>query len=312
MLSVLSPEFLYLFVALFGLVIGSFLNVVIFRTPAILLADCTEEELEEEQSIPDAFFARVVWALRYVLSDIWFSVAYCFKDFWQESVLVLKGIAFPASHCGHCQQPVRWYDNLPVLSWFWLRGKCRHCQQAFSFRYPLIEALTASLFCYAFWLTGMSPELPLSLFLVAVLWTIFWIDLDTQFIFNVMTYPSILIAILYNAYQGTLFLALATGLGVWALFELIMLLSIIFLRKEGMGGGDVKLAILLGIWLGPSKLVVALALAFTLGALAGLGLLLVSRQSKPFPFGPFLVLGALVSWGVGDGVWTWYINKSIS
>lgn len=312
MLSVLPPWFLYLFVALFGLIIGSFLNVVIFRTPAILLAGCTEEELDEDPEIPAAFFSRSLWAARYVLTDIWFSLAYCFKDFWQESALVLKGIAFPPSHCGQCQQPVRWYDNLPVISWFWLRGKCRHCQTPFSFRYPLIEALTALLFCYALWLSGPGPALPLALFLVAVLWSIFWIDLDTQFIFNVMTYPSILITILYNAYQGTLFLAVATGLGVWALFELIMLLSILFLRKEGMGGGDVKLAILLGIWLGPAKLVVALAFAFTLGALAGIALLLVNRHSKPFPFGPFLVLGALVSWGVGDGVWTWYINKSIS
>lgn len=312
MLAVMPSWFLYFSVALFGLVIGSFLNVVIYRTPAILLAGYAEEELDEDVQIPAPFFERSIWALRYVLSDIWFSLLYGVQDFWTESYQVLKGLAFPPSHCGQCQQPVSWYDNLPVLSWFILKGKCRHCRADFSFRYPLIEALTAALFCYALWLSAFGWELLFSLGLVSVLWSIFWIDLDTQFIFNVMTYPSIFVTILYNAYQGTFFSAVATGFAVWAVFELMMLLSICFLRKEGMGGGDVKLAILLAVWLGPAKLMVALALAFTLGAVAGIGLLLVNRQSKPFPFGPFLVLGGLVAWGVGDGIWTWYINKSIS
>ncbi|MEZ0369682.1 MAG: A24 family peptidase, partial [Candidatus Sericytochromatia bacterium] len=142
------------------------------------------------------------------------------------------------------------------------------------------------------------------------LWAMLWIDLDTQFIFNVMTYPSIFLGILYNGSKGNLKWSLAGGLLAWCLFEAIVFLGIWLLQKEGMGGGDVKLAVLLGIWLGPARLMVALGLAFVTGSLVGLLLLAIYRQSRPFPFGPFLVLGGLASLSVGDSLLSWYIDKS--
>lgn len=298
-----------LVVFIFGTVIGSFLNVVIYRTPVILLALWPEEE--EDLEIPAGFLQRFVFACRYLGWDLWWSIAYLFKDIWQEAKHVLKGISFPASHCGNCQTPIAWYDNLPVLSWFILGGRCRHCQQAYSARYPLIEFLSGLLFVYVYWLKGPGLDFALWSLVVAGLWAIFWIDIDTQFVFNVMTYPSIFLGILYNGTNANLKWSLAGGLIAWLLFESVMFLSLWLLGKEGMGGGDVKLAILIGVWLGPAQLMVALSLAFVIGTLIGIMLLLRQGQSKPFPFGPFLVMGMLFAMSVGDRLWSWYIDKSI-
>ncbi|PKL77067.1 MAG: hypothetical protein CVV27_07045 [Candidatus Melainabacteria bacterium HGW-Melainabacteria-1] len=301
----------YLWLLIMGMMIGSFLNVLIYRTPALLLADFDQEEEEAEVDIPAALLPRFGFALNYVWSDLKYSISYLFSDFWTEANTVLKGISFPGSHCGSCQHSIAWYDNLPVISWFVLGGKCRNCHQPYSLRYPAIEALTGGLFVYVLWLKGLTPDLLFWMFLVSALWAIFWIDVDTQFIFNVMTYPSILLGILYNGTKGNLKWSLGGGLLAWCLFEVVVFLSIWMLQKEGMGGGDVKLAVLLGVWLGPLQLLVSLGLAFLAGSLAGVLLLMVYRQSRPFPFGPFLVLGGLASMAVGESLWAWYIEKSI-
>lgn len=291
-----------------GTMIGSFLNVVIFRVPALLLEGMDEEVGD---TVPAGLLPRLLWGLEYIWLDLAYSVSYLGHEFWQESRQLLKGLSFPGSHCGKCQKPIAWYDNLPVLSWFLLGGKCRHCKQDYSFRYPLVELLTGLLFVYILWLKGPGLELLWWLILASALWAIFWIDLDTQFIFNVMTYPSIFLGILYNGSKDNLKWSLAGGLLAWCLFEAIAFLSIWLLQKEGMGGGDVKLAVLLGVWLGPLQLLTALGFSFIAGSLAGVLLLAIHRQSRPFPFGPFMVLGGLASMSVGNGLWTWYINKSI-
>lgn len=302
----------YALIFLVGAMIGSFLNVVIYRTPVLLLALAgQDDELEEEVEIPAALGPRLKFTLNYFWENLSYSVAYLFKDFWSESLTVLKGLSFPGSHCGNCEKAVAWYDNLPVVSWFVLGGRCRHCHESYSFRYPAIEALTGLLFLYILWVKGPGPELIAWMFLAAALWAIFWIDLDTQFVFNVMTYPSIFLGILYNGSKGNLKWSLGGGLLAWCLFEAIALLSVLLLKKEGMGGGDVKLAVLLGVWLGPVQLLISLMLAFVTGSLAGLMLVVVRRQSQPFPFGPFLVLGGLAALSVGDSLWAWYIDKSI-
>ena len=314
MLSSPVPWILFLL----GTIIGSFLNVVIYRTPAILLADwyndndeSTDDESEETLEIPEAFGPRLWFTLRYLFSDILYSFTYLFKDFWVESYHVLKGLSFPGSRCGQCQRDIAWYDNLPVLSWFLLRGRCRHCHTSYSFRYPLIEFLTGVLFVYTYSLHPQIADLIWWIPLVSLLWAIFWIDLDTQFVFNVMTYPSIFLGILYNGSKVNLGWALLGGLIAWCFFEGVALLSVLLLKKQGMGGGDVKLAVLIGIWLGPEQLLVALAIAFVTGSIAGISLMLKQGESKPFPFGPFLVVGMLLSMAVGEQLWAWYIGESV-
>lgn len=302
------PLIWYGLIFVLGTMIGSFLNVVIYRTPALLLALPAEEE--EEIEIPTRWGARFLFSGAYVMEQLKYDLLYLFGDLWRESWIVLKGLSFPGSHCGHCQQDIAWYDNLPVLSWFILGGKCRHCKQSYSIRYASIEFLTGLLFLAVFAHYGLSAEMGVMLILVSILWAILWIDFDTQFIFNVMTYPSIFLGLLYNGSKGNLHESLLGGVLAWLLFELVMFFSIWVLQKEGMGGGDVKLAVLLGVWLGPPLMLVALFLAFTVGSLAGITLLVFRRQSRPFPFGPFMVLGALASLSFGDGLWSWYINKS--
>ncbi|MGE3724700.1 MAG: A24 family peptidase [Candidatus Sericytochromatia bacterium] len=297
------------FVFLLGTLVGSFLNVVIYRLPETLLAQEEPEETEEATEIPQTFVSRCLWALKYVAWDIGWMFIYLVKEFPQELGLVLKSISFPASHCPACKHTIAWYDNLPVLSWFILRGKCRICKTAFSYRYPLNEFVCGLLFLYVYGMTGLNLDFLLWAVFVAVLWVIFWIDLDHQFIFNVTTYPSILIGIVYNVSKGSTSHSLWGVLIGFALFEALIFLSIVLLGKEGMGGGDVRLVMMLGAWLGPLSLSSALALAFILGSAVGVILLLRQRESTPFSFGPALVLGGLVSMRLGEKLWTWYINS---
>ncbi|MBT9544659.1 MAG: prepilin peptidase [Candidatus Sericytochromatia bacterium] len=297
------------FVFVFGALIGSFLNVVVYRLPETLLAQEDPDEAEEVSEIPQIFAPRFLWALKYIAWDIGWMFVYLFKELPKELWLVLKSISFPASHCPTCKQEIAWYDNLPVLSWFILRGKCRMCQTAFSFRYPLNEFICGLLFLYVYGMTGLNIDFFLWSGFVALLWVIFWIDLDHQFIFNVTTYPSIFIGIVYNVSKGTTSHSLWGILIGFALFEALIFLSIVVLGKEGMGGGDVRLVMMLGAWLGPIGLSSALALAFILGSAVGIVLLLRQRESIPFSFGPALVLGGLVSMRLGEKLWTWYINS---
>lgn len=293
---------------IFGSIMGSFLNVVIYRVPHYFL-NLDDEDEDEGEEIPVQFLPRVGFAFRYVVSLLYWNLRYLFKEFIPELWTILKRLSYPASHCYNCKKEVAFYDNIPVLSWFVLKGKCRHCNASFSVRYAAIELATALLFSFCYWHYGATLELVFILCLVVALWTIFWIDLDQQFIFNVITYPSILLGIVYNTSKGSLPQGVLGALVAALFFGAVIWGSIVFLSQEGMGGGDFNLAILLGIWLGPERLAVALALAFILGAVLGLALLAVYRESRPFPFGPALVLGGFTSLVVGKSLWAWYINS---
>lgn len=295
----------------YGTLIGSFLNVVIYRTPSALLPLYTDGDETEDESveIPTQLWPRLRFASSYVWQDLLWNLDYLLKQLGPEMLLLVRKLSHPGSHCGHCKTPVAAYDNLPVVSWFILKGRCRHCQQPFSFRYPFIEILTGLLFVYVWHTFGWSAETLWWLGFSSILWAIFWIDFDQQFIFNVMTYPSILAGIVYNGTKGSPEIAFWGILAAFLSFELIILLSLVILQKEGMGGGDIKLAMVLGAWLGPSQLLVALAIAFTLGSVVGGALLITRKSSRPFPFGPFLVVGGLLTMSIGENLWAWYINS---
>lgn len=248
-------------VAVTGLVIGSFLNVVIWRVPR------------------------------------------------NESVVR------PRSHCPSCGSPVRPYDDIPVLSWLLLRGRCRDCGERISIRYPLVEIGTAVLFGITGWHFGLSWELPAYLYLVAIGVALALIDLDCHRLPNAIVLPSYLVApvLLAMASLGNDDWAalLRAGVGGAALYVLYFLLRLGY--PSGMGFGDVKLAGVLGMylgWLGWGQLAVGAFLGFLLGGLVGGGLMIANRASRKskIPFGPFMIVGAYLAVLVGAQISDLYLD----
>jgi leader peptidase (prepilin peptidase) / N-methyltransferase len=217
-----------------------------------------------------------------------------------------ESLSRPRSRCPGCGTPVRPLDNIPVLSWLALRGRCRGCRTAISIRYPLIEALTAAL-CVAVVLAGEGrPETLLGLAFVLLLVPIAFIDLDHRIIPNKLTGPGAVVAV-----------ALVAALDPSALPEHLIaglaaggfLLAAALAKPGGMGMGDVKLAAVMGLFLG-SAVAPALLVALLAGSLVGV--LLMARRGvrdargTTIPFGPWLALGGVVGLFAGDAVVGWY------
>jgi leader peptidase (prepilin peptidase)/N-methyltransferase len=227
-----------------------------------------------------------------------------------------ESVVSPPSHCPSCDAQIRGRDNIPVLSWLVLRGKCRDCRAPISARYPGVELLTGVLFGVVTLVLGLTWELPAYLYLTAVCIALAFIDLDTKRLPNVLTLPSIPI------FAGLLLLpAIADGLwsdylrallGGLALFGFYFLLALVY--PAGMGMGDVKLAPTLGMalaWFGWGEWLVGAFLAFLLGAVIGVALMLVRRAGRrsAIPFGPFMVAGTLLGILVGSSIADWYVGQ---
>ncbi len=203
-----------------------------------------------------------------------------------------ESIMFPASRCPSCQRPLSAWENIPLLSWVALRGRCRSCHAAISSRYPLVELLTAALFClsaleFGLGLAGLAAAL-LSAFLIV---TVF-VDIDHLLILDVVTLPVAGAGLVIALLAGRAVPALeGAALGA-ALFGLIYLGT----RGAGLGLGDVKLAACVGIFLGLTDALAAFAAAFVIGAVLALPVLALRKRRgrDVLPFGPFLVLGALI------------------
>lgn len=240
----------------FGAVIGSFLNVVIYRLP-------------RKQSL-----------------------------------------STPGSHCPRCDNPVKWYDNIPLISYALLRGQCRKCGQPITMRYPTVELLTAVLWTMAGVEFGMTWPLLPALLLLSTLVAIFYIDLDTYIIPNVIVLPVAVIGLGANiAISPDRWLEyLAAGLMSATFFFVLAVL-----KPGGMGMGDVKLVGMLGFFLGTATLA-GLFLGFFLGAVTGVALMaagIKGRKSR-IPFGPFLAVGAVIALFYGTDLldlWTGLFQK---
>ena len=217
-----------------------------------------------------------------------------------------ESIVSPPSHCPGCDRPVRPRDNVPVLSWLLLRGRCRDCGQRISVRYPLVEVGTAAIFAVLTLRIGLDAALPAFLYLGAIGVALTMIDLDVKRLPNVIVLPSyvVALALLTGAalVHGDLSSLLAAVLGMAALFALYFLLALVY--PAGMGLGDVKLAGVLGIylgWLGWAEVVTGGFLAFFFGGLVGVALMIGRRAGRKsqIPFGPFMIAGAFVAilWG---------------
>lgn len=230
-----------------------------------------------------------------------------------------ESVVRPASHCPACDRPVRPRDNVPVVSWVLLRGRCRDCGSPISARYPAVEILTAAVFAALALAIGPTPALPAFLYLGAVGVALALIDLDTKRLPNVLVLPSYAVggtllgvaALTTDAGAAAL---LRAAVGMAALFGFYFFLAVVY--PAGMGFGDVKLAGVLGLylgWVGYGALVVGAMLGFFLGGVVGVALIAVRRAGRKsaIPFGPFMLLGALVAIAVGQQLAQGYLDVTL-
>ncbi|OSP51837.1 prepilin peptidase [Aeromonas hydrophila] len=276
------PWLYFSLVFLFSLMIGSFLNVVIHRLPIML---------ERE------------WQAEYL--------GY-FNPETQPQQEERYNLMVPRSACPHCGHAITAMENIPLLSWLWLKGRCRECQAPISARYPLVELLTAllSLVVAATFPPGWG--LLAALLLTWVLVALTFIDLDKMLLPDQLTLPLLWGGLLFNLAGGFVPLAdavigaMAGYLVLWSLYWAFKLLT----GKEGMGYGDFKLLAALGAWLGWQALPIMLLLSSLVGAFIGIGLILLRNhhQNKPIPFGPYLAIAGWIALLWGDTITRWYLT----
>ncbi|MFZ3057488.1 MAG: prepilin peptidase [Minisyncoccales bacterium] len=223
------------------------------------------------------------------------------------------------SYCPHCRHSLGFWDLFPILSYLFLRGKCRYCKGTISFQYPLIELITATLFSSVFIYLGSIISLGLFFWLtiISFLIVIFVFDLKYFIIPDEVIYPAIFLSIawlLYSFFTGTIssheiVLSIFSSLGASLFFFLIWFFS----KGTAMGFGDVKLALLLGLLLGFPNTIVALFLGFLLGAIIGSVMILLKKKGlkSEVPFAPFLVVGTIISFFFGRDIVSWYLSLTI-
>ena len=279
-----NPAALILVCVLFGLLVGSFLNVVIHRIPKMMEATWRQEAREllappaqegEEQPAP--------------------------KD---EETPPIFNLVTPGSHCPHCNHRIRWYENVPVVSWALLKGRCSGCKAAISKRYPIIELLTALVAGLCAWRFGYDPWLIFMLYGSFTLLALAVIDLDTTLLPDDLTYP-LLWAGLLAAVLGispvslsdAVIGAMAGYLALWSLYWVFKLLT----GKEGMGYGDFKLLAALGAWLGWQYLPVVVLLSSVVGLVFAVSMMASGsvKRDQGIPFGPCLAIAGWIAllWG---------------
>jgi len=218
-------------------------------------------------------------------------------------------VAWPASHCTSCRRPLRWYENVPIVSWIALRGRCRTCHARISVQYPLVEAATAALFLAAYYAFGLTPLLPVRLAFACAMIVLFAIDFEHQILPNEITLPGVVIGLVLSIFLPPGWKSSMLGMLVGGLFP--FLIAEIYLRvrgREGMGMGDFKMLAMVGAFLGWPLVWVTLILACVLGIVIGGGVLLLSRRGMAtrIPFGTFIAVAALVCAYAEPSVIRWY------
>ena len=218
------------------------------------------------------------------------------------------------SVCPHCQNRLKWYHNVPLLSYLFLRGRCGFCGKKISLRYPLVEAVNTLLYLYFFWQLGLSLNFVIFAFLSSVLLAIFFIDLDFQIIPDVITLPGIVIGLGVSFAPGGIGIVSALIgflVGGGALY-LIALLGDWLFKKDSMGGGDIKMAAMLGAFLGWQKVLLVFLSSAFIGLFVSVGIMFFSeklRKNRVVPFGPFLALAAMLAILYGDQIINFYLSN---
>jgi leader peptidase (prepilin peptidase)/N-methyltransferase len=244
-------------IGLLGLVIGSFLNVCIYRIPLNL------------------------------------------------------SIVSPRSRCTACGHELSWFENVPVLSYLLLRGKCRSCGAPFSVIYPLVELTTAAVFEAGYWWYGLTPLLAARLLFACAMIVLFVIDLQHKILPNEITLPGVVVGLVLSPITGPGWISSLIGIAVGAGTLFAIAEAYYRIRgEEGLGMGDVKMLAMIGAFLGWKLVLLTLVLSSISGSIVGVAILLVKKESLKYalPFGTFLAIGALISAVAGDALLTWYFG----
>jgi leader peptidase (prepilin peptidase) / N-methyltransferase len=223
-----------------------------------------------------------------------------------------ESIVTPGSHCPQCGKPIRWYDNLPLVSFLLLRGKCRHCHGSISVQYPLVEAITALLSLLLFIRFGPSWDYVVYFAFTAALVVITVIDLHHQIIPDVISLPGIAVGLLASwILPSTTVVNSLLGLllGGGSLFLVATVYEWLF-KREGMGGGDVKLLAMIGAFLGWKAVILTVLFSSLIGSIVGIAVILWKGRDFKYaiPFGPFLSAGALIALFYGEDLIFWYLT----
>lgn len=224
-----------------------------------------------------------------------------------------KSILFPNSFCPKCGTKIRYQDNIPLISFILLKGRCRKCKEKISLQYPLVEFITSALLVLAYLRFGLTWDFAARGILILFMILTFFIDLKHRIIPDVLTLPGIVIGfILSFLVKSPTFLNSLLGILVGGgLFYLSAVLGELIFKKESMGGGDIKLAMMLGAFLGWQKILLVLLLSAFLGSFIGVIALFLSKdvkKTRTIPFGPFLALGAVITIFFGDAMISAYLR----
>lgn len=276
------PHILYIYAVILGLLVGSFLNVVVYRLPRILerqwVADCAE------------------------LMDLTL----------MGPVAPHMSLAHPPSHCPHCQHLIRPWENIPLLSYLALRGRCSTCRGPISWRYPLVELACGLVTLVVVMHFGLTWQAAAALLLSWSLLALSLIDYDTQLLPDAITLPFLWLGLLISLADlfitpDAAILGAALGYGtLWGVYQIFRLTT----GKEGMGYGDFKLLAMLGAWLGWQSLPQIILLSSCTGAMVGVLLVLMQRlrREQPLPFGPYLAAAGWINLLWGDILNQWYLQ----
>ena len=283
-----SPFAFYIFVVILSLVIGSFLNVVVYRLPKIMhnrwYAECREFLADELKGLPSKEVAPLT-------------------------------LSTPDSTCPKCGHKIRFYENIPVFSWLFLKGKCSQCKNSIAIRYPLVEAATALLSLVIALQFGVSLETLLLLVLTWGLVCLTLIDFDHMLLPDQIVMPLLWLGLLVNVNDTFVPLndaVIGAAVGYMSLFSVFWLFKLIT-GKEGMGFGDFKLFALFGAWIGWQLLPILILMASVVGAIVGIFLMLFKNHQREqgIPFGPYLAVAGWITLLWGEGIWTWYLQQLI-
>lgn len=277
----LSPTFFYVTVVILGLIIGSFLNVVIHRLPIMLLRDWRRDCRE---FLTEKFPDDLVGSPPAPSSSKY-------------------NLVVPRSACPHCGHQISAWENIPIISYVVLKGRCKACKNPISLRYPIIEAISAVMTFAVAWKFGVSLEFVFAALLSWALICLTLIDFDYQYLPDQITLPFLWLGLIlnlqgmYTDLHSAILGAVAGYLLLWSLYHLFKLVT----GKEGMGFGDFKLLALFGAWLGWQMLPAIILISSLIGSITGILLIVLKlhEKGKPIPFGPYLAGAGWVAllWG---------------